>query len=286
MATTYPPTATQYTGISLYQDSQISNITSSVASVAGSVSALATKEALDVAQLYANAEANKNFVMARISDEASERTAQDNLLKGRLNVVEPIVSSHTESIATVSASLQSQIAKEANDVSQLYANSEANKNFVMARINDEASERTAQDNLLKGRLSLIEPIVASHTESIASLSSGLSQAVSKEMSDYLALGAVDVLIKTEVNKIVVSDNFQTSVLNNTASKTDVYSLSNAMTSFLNIFLQTYQIKDNNNNILTSAQLWNPSISMPNYLPTNPAPFPEVNPVAPTGLGFA
>jgi hypothetical protein len=282
---TVVPTNPLYTGISLYQDSQISNITSSVSTVSNSVSQLATKEASDVAQLYVNAQDNKNFLMARISDEAGDRSTQDNLIKARLSLVEPLVASHTESIATVSASLQSQISKEASDVAQLYANSEANKNFVMARISDEAGDRSTQDNLIKARLNLVEPLVASHTASIADLTSGLSQAVAKEMTDYLALGAVDSIIKTEVNKIVVSDNFQTSVLNNTASKSDVYSIKNAINSFLNIFLQTYQIKNAQNEVMTAYQLFNPEISMPNTVPTNIAPFPEVNPAPPTGLGF-
>jgi hypothetical protein len=284
MATTNP-TNPLYTGISVYQDSQISNITSSVSTVAGSVSALAIKQDEDKVALYANSNANKNFVMDRIADEATERTAQDNLLKGRLNIVEPIVSSHTESIATVSASLQSQITKEASDVSQLYANSEANKNFLMARIGDEAGDRSTQDNLLKARLNLVEPLVASHSASIADLSSGLSQAVAKEMTDYLALGAVDVLIKTEVNKIIVTDNFQSTLLSQTASKSDVYNISGAVYNFLQIFLQTYQIKNAQNEVLTINQLWNPSISMPNAPTYNPTPFPEVNPAPPTGLGF-
>jgi hypothetical protein len=285
MATVPPPTSTNYVGISLFQDSQISSITSSVASVAGSVSALSAKQAQDVIDLYASDQFNKNFVMARLGDESSERVAQHNLLKDRVSLAEPKIDTNTANIATVSGSLQALTTKQAEDVTMLQNADNFNKSFLLERVSDANNARISGDNALDARLSLVEPIVASHTASIASLTSGLSAAVAKELSDVNFLTSVDNIIKLEVNKIVATDNFQNSVLSMTASKTDLYSVSGAMYNFLQIFLQTYQIKNAQNEVMTISQLWNPTISMPNAPTNSPTPFPEVNLPPPTGLGF-
>jgi hypothetical protein len=281
------PTNPLYTGISLFQDSQISNISASISSVAGSVSALSAKQAQDVADLYSADQFNKNFLMARISDESSSRNAQHNLLKERVDVAEPKITTNTANIATVSGSLQALSTKQAEDVAMLQGADNFNKAFLMDRVSDEATTRFNADTALSARLSLVEPIVSSHTASIASLTSGLSQAVAKELADINFLSSVDVLIKTEVNKIIATDNFQSTLLSQTASKNDVYSVSGAMYNFLQIFLQTYQIKNAQNEVMTIDQLWNPSISMPNAPTYNNAPFPEVNLPPPVGgVGFA
>jgi hypothetical protein len=182
------------------------------------------------------------------------------------------ISALTSSLATTNSILTAQVAKEALDVQNLYANDQTNKNFVIALINDESSMARSSEAIIRANVATNTANIASNTSSISSLTTGLSAQVAKELQDVVALGQVDLQIETAVNNIVNRDNGLASQIYEKASMNNLYALSSAMNGFISYFLGTYSIvRQSDGHSMTAYELFNP-VFTPNS-PALPVPVP-------------
>ena len=177
----------------------------------------------------------------------------------------------TASLATANSKLDAQISKEALDVQNLYANDQSNKNFLIGLISDESSTARSAEAVIRANVSSNTALIASHTSSIATLTTGLSAQVAKELQDVVALGQVDLQIETVVNTIVSRENGLASQIYDKASMNNLYALSSAVQNFVSLFTGTYSIvRQSDGHTMSAYELFNPSFT-PNTpaLPVNP-----------------
>jgi hypothetical protein len=180
----------------------------------------------------------------------------------------------TSSLSSTSASLTAQIAKQAQDVLDLYASDNFNKSFLMERINDEATTARSAEAVIRNNVLNNTEAIASHTSQINTLISGLSAQVQKELTDVAFLESVDLMIKNQVNILVNADNGIKSQIYDKASMNNLYALSGAMASFVQLFSGTYSIvRQSDGATLTASQLFNPVFTPNAPATSSPVPFP-------------